>query len=268
MLMQHQFKNYKISRLITLALITTLTAIAAPTQAEINTIQFDLENVWLKPDISHPRDPAQPMTGSFEWTYTVGDFENGTGEFKTLDTPWYNPGIAELKITFDLKSIEFSLIGNYHDRGVDITLFLDDPFSPDHPVDVDLVRSKFDIQYGVSYQGHAISGSVAPVFDLDLEVTGSCPSSLQINLSKATPHGNIAILYSTGKGSLVIPNHLICPGTTLGLNNKAKLGTTITADQQGNATLNTKVPPGACGNIFLQALDLNDCTTSNVALLQ
>jgi len=69
------------------------------------------------------------------------------------------------------------------------------------------------------------------------------------------------------EGSIVIPGGP-CPGTTLGLNNTATLGVVLTADANGTATFNTSVPGGACGNVFIQALDLINCETSNVVPLQ
>ena len=136
-------------------------ALASVAQAAV--ITFDLNNVWLDPDITRPYAPALQMTGTFEWTYNEGDFENGSGQFIELYTPWYNPGIENLNITVETTSIEFSLVGNYHDRGFDLTMFLLDPLSTNQPATIDLVRSKFEIQLGVIYQGHFVSGSIVSV---------------------------------------------------------------------------------------------------------
>jgi len=56
--------------------------------ARAATVTCTLEDVWLLPDITHPWDPARPMTGTFEWTYVPGDFENGSGQFTDLYIPW------------------------------------------------------------------------------------------------------------------------------------------------------------------------------------
>ena len=133
---------------------------ASPAVAQTLTRVYTLDNVWLLPDISHPGYPPQQMTGSFEWTYQQGDFENGSGQFIDLDMPWYGQDYNALNINVDLTSIEFTLPGNFHDRGVDLTLFLLEPFSPSQPATIDTTRSIFDIQQGPTYKGHAISGSV------------------------------------------------------------------------------------------------------------
>ena len=52
--------------------------------------------------------------------------------------------------------------GSYHDLGVDVTLFLLEPLSPDAPAAIDTARSAFEIQQGVVHQGHVVSGVVAP----------------------------------------------------------------------------------------------------------
>lgn len=148
--------------IIGVALFAWLTGMSTTALAQTNTVTYSLDDLWLIPDTSHPGSTSQPMTGSFEWTYDVGDFENGSGQFIELDTPWYNPGIAELNITIEVKSIEFSLKGNYHDRGFDMNLVLITPLSPDLPSSLDTTWSKFDIQYGISYQGHVESGSIVP----------------------------------------------------------------------------------------------------------
>ena len=135
-------------------------ALAAVAQADV--VTFDLDNVWLLPDITRPWEPEQQMTGSFEWTYEERDFENGFGQFIELYTPWYNPGIENLNITVEPTSIEFSLIGNFHDLGLDLTMFLLDPLSANQPAAIDLVRSTFEIQQGVVFQGHFVSGSIVP----------------------------------------------------------------------------------------------------------
>ncbi|GAH10619.1 unnamed protein product, partial [marine sediment metagenome] len=134
----------------------------APAAAQADIVTFDLDNVWLLPDITRPWEPAQQMTGAFQWIYEEGDFENGSGQFIQLTTPWYNPGIENLNITVEPTSVEFSLMGNYHDLGLDLTMFLLDPFSSDQPAAIDLVRSQFEIQRGPIWQGHFVSGSIVP----------------------------------------------------------------------------------------------------------
>ena len=146
--------------LMAAALMLSLTAVAPAQTARVS---YDLEQVWLLPDVSHPSAAARQLTGRFEWTYTIGDFENGSGEFSAISVPWSSFGLPDLGTTFDLNSIEIVLEGSIHDHGVDVTLFLEPLLAPDQASPVDLVNSKFDIeQGGISHKGHVISGSIVP----------------------------------------------------------------------------------------------------------
>ncbi len=253
---------------LSLTLLTILLSFVNTASAQPKTVTYDLDNVWLDPDISHTWENPRQLTGSFVWSYETGDFENGSGVFTSLQIPWYDPGLSELESTIDLTSIEITFPGNLHDIGIDITLFLIDPLSPDQSSDIDLVRSKFDIQNGVSYQGHVISGAIVPLNPaMNLEVSGTCPSNVQIFINNVTPSGQIALLYANAQGTFVIPDGFPCAGTALGLSS-ATLGALIIADSNGEISLNTTVPPAACSNIYIQALDLTNCETSNVVLLQ
>ncbi len=155
------------------AACAVLAGIGGLAAAQTNTVRFTLEDVWLLPDISHPRDPARQMTGTFEWTYEQGDFENGSGAFTELFIPWWIDDYSEVNANIELTSIEFTLGGNYHDLGLDISLFLLDPLSPDQPAAVDAARSRFDIQRGISYQGHAITGVVVPDGACSADIDGN-----------------------------------------------------------------------------------------------
>lgn len=151
------------NRWITLAACACLAGASPAALAQTDTVVFDLDEVWLLPDISHPNQPAQQMTGAFEWTYQTGDFENGSGQFTELYIPWWGSDFSELVFTIEPGSIEITLGGSYHDLGVDITLHLLEPFSPDQPAAIDTVRSMFQVEIGVIHQGHVISGSIVPL---------------------------------------------------------------------------------------------------------
>ncbi len=153
------FRNTPPRLLLSLVAAGTMVSLAQVGHAQTQTITYELQNVWLDPDNGNPRQ----MTGTFTWTYDVGDFENGAGAFTELYIPWGGYGIDDLNITIEQSSLETSLIGNWHDRGCDVSLKFVEPLSTDQPSDIDLVLSSFDIQYGVSYQGQPISGSVVPV---------------------------------------------------------------------------------------------------------
>jgi len=102
------------------------------------------------------------MTGSFQWTYTEGDFENGTGLFTDLFIPGYGTDIDALTINFDItKSIEFSLTANIHSGGVNVTLFLVDPLTPTQAASLDLSRSTYEIESG-GLRGGFVSGVISP----------------------------------------------------------------------------------------------------------
>lgn len=142
--------------------------------AQTRSLTYKLEDVWLKPDISHPRSSAQQMTGTFVWTYAAGKFENGTGKFTSLNIPWWGSRTTPaLKITFDLKAIEFAMVGNYHGLGLDLTLRMAPQLSATKSSPIDRVRSKFTIEVGTSRKGHVVKGSVVPQLKASVTSTGS-----------------------------------------------------------------------------------------------
>lgn len=145
--------------LLSLAMAGSVVGLSQRSHAQTQTITYELQDVWLDPD----NGSARQMTGMFTWTYDVGDFENGTGEFTEIGIPWGGYGIDDLNITIDVGGLETSLIGNWHDRGCDINLKFVEPLSIDQPSNIDLALSSFDIQLGVSYQGQPVSGSIVPV---------------------------------------------------------------------------------------------------------
>ena len=146
-------------------LCLSICSLAANGQTEV--ITYTLDEVRFS--------GAQLMTGTFEWTYEQGDFENGSGVFTDIHIPWYWSGLSELAITVDLTSIEFTFDGNLHDRGLDITLFLEEALSPTHSVAIDLARSRYQVEVGITHEGPFLSGSVAPFFEClpDLNGDGS-----------------------------------------------------------------------------------------------
>ena len=254
------------TRILSLLLLLTL---AAPVVAQTNTIVYTLDHVWLDPDISHPWGSSPLlMTGQFEWTYDVGDFENGTGEMVWVNIPWFGSNLAEMIITIETGSMEFSLNGNWHNRGLDVNLKYVNAFTETSAAVIDTQLSSFDIEAGGIYQGHVTSGRIKPETELLLNVTGSCPDALLADVNGASAHGQVALLYSFGIGSFSIPNGYPCAGTVLGLNHTVALGTTLNANASGNASYSFHVPPQACGRVYLQALDLTTCETSTVAFLQ
>ena len=96
--------------------------------------------------------------------------------------------------------------------------------------------------------------------------SGSCPGEMEFRVSGNTPGGDVAILSAALEGSQPIPGGP-CEGVPSGLD-RAGLGlrAIIRADAAGEAILRPRLPDGACG-AFVQALDVETCTVSNVAPL-
>ena len=100
------------------------------------TVIYTLDNVILA--------DGEQITGTFDWTYSVGDFEGGNGVFTALEIPWL-PGASAppleeegMVLTIENNQIEISLDGNFHDYGLDISLKFVEPLSPTQPSLIDL----------------------------------------------------------------------------------------------------------------------------------
>ncbi|MFG0329051.1 MAG: hypothetical protein ACF8PN_04045 [Phycisphaerales bacterium] len=100
--------------------------------------------------------------------------------------------------------------------------------------------------------------------DPTLSVDGVCPGVMTFTAENMTPDGNVAFIYAFGTGSQTIPAGNPCAGTQLGLDRSAQLGATQRADGSGVAVVMPNVPAAACGRVFIQALDLSSCGTTNV----
>lgn len=249
-------------------LLLVLAGVNPTAQAQTSTVVFDLDNVMLLPDISHPGAPAEQMTGTFHWTYPVGQFENGVGTFVDLYIPWWGTDINSMTINIDMGSLEFVMPGNVHGSGLDVTLFLTQDLSPTVASPLDLTLSQFEVQqFGITHQGHMSSGAVVPRDPPQLQLQGTCPN-FQFNISGATPLSQVALLYANGLSSYIIPTGMPCAGTLLSLDSSVAVGAMLQTDFFGNATLQRAVPPRACGNIYLQVLDLSSCTVSPFVILQ
>ncbi len=98
---------------------------------------------------------------------------------------------------------------------------------------------------------------------LSLTITGACPGNVTLTADNATPGANVAFIYAFGPGSVSIPSGP-CAGTVLGLNRTATLLRAVRADGSGTARTSGTAPPAACGRVFVQALDISNCATSNV----
>lgn len=91
-----------------------------------------------------------------------------------------------------------------------------------------------------------------------------CPGPLNFEVTLATPGGQVALVFAANIGSFVIPNNFPCAGTVLGLGSQnIQLVQTLNANAAGVVVFSGLVPPFACLK-YLQAVDINTCTTSNV----
>lgn len=117
-----------------IAVLSLLSAL----NANADTATFTFENVFL--------EDGDRLTGTFVWTYNPGDFEGGSGVFTVLEIPYTAYSLADdnLDISIQSNSIEISGNGDYHDMGLDISLFLAEPLSPTHPAPIDLEMSFFE----------------------------------------------------------------------------------------------------------------------------
>jgi hypothetical protein len=98
----------------------------------------------------------------------------------------------------------------------------------------------------------------------ELQVTGTCPSSVQIDARNLTPHGHVAIARSWTRGTFTIPGGH-CRGHTIDLANP-QLAMMTTADAAGELQLTVSVPPGMCG-AWIQVVDMSPCETTRARRL-
>jgi len=124
-------------------------------------VNYTLDNVILA--------DGEPITGTFDWTFSIGDFEGGRGVFTALEIPWRpNNSVPPLEqagmvLTIEEKQIEISLDGNFHDYGLDISLKFLHPLSPTQSTLIDLAVSFFEC-CGNGFKDQAFSsGSISPI---------------------------------------------------------------------------------------------------------
>lgn len=97
--------------------------------------------------------------------------------------------------------------------------------------------------------------------DLSLTVTGTCPGQVTLSVSGATPNRIIKVFGHPAEGSTTLAGGR-CQGTTFGLAG-LRLLEAFNADANGDASVVRKTKAAHCG-IFLQALDVGSCATSEV----
>ena len=97
---------------------------------------------------------------------------------------------------------------------------------------------------------------------MDLQIVGSCPGDIQLNLTGATPNGGVAFALANAEGSANVPVGN-CAGTPLDLDSPSLL-TVLSADGNGEISLMRNVQGASCGK-WLQAVDTTSCATSDTA---
>lgn len=156
--------------------------------------------------------------------------------------------------------------------GAELVEFMSgDPFDRGFGRSVALHGARALVGSNDDYSNQTSWGSVY-VFDVGCEpllaIGGTCPGVTVLEATDCTPAGLVAFLYARGKGSLRVPEGRPCAGTPLGLDGSTVLGRVVRADAEGRAAARTRVPLQACGAVYLQALDVSSCRTSNVAVVE
>lgn len=102
-----------------------------------------------------------------------------------------------------------------------------------------------------------------------LALSGSCPGTVRVQWSGATPRVQQAIVYGARTGSTTIPNGNPCAGTRLGVAGQVRLIDPpgfFSTGQSGSGSLQGNASSGACGGV-LQLVEGGSCNVSNVAAI-
>ena len=147
--------------IVRVALFSWMAAVMSVGTAQDAIVSYILDDIFLE-------DGTQ-MTGAFDWTYAIGDFEGGSGVFTALEIPWQPNGTAPpleepgMVLTIENNQIEISLDGNFHDYGLDISLKFLTPLSHTQPSLINLDTSSFDCCGNGFHKQDFVSGSISPV---------------------------------------------------------------------------------------------------------
>jgi len=131
---------------------------------------------------------------------------------------------------------------------------------------------------GADFFGEPLAETGAAfLFDVDtcaprfqLEIFGNCPGEIEVVISNATPNGLVALEYSLFSGSFIIPDIFQCAGTRVNIGLPLLPGSPImtTADNNGTAVITGNVGLGACSRLHMQAINVADCQTTNVGIVE
>jgi len=114
---------------------------------------------------------------------------------------------------------------------------------------------------GLDYTFRTTSGNAG----LSLSLRGTCPGTITLAWSGATPNKTMGIAFANTTGSFVIPGGP-CGGTQLGLSSSGLQLVNTISTGSGSGTVNGNAGTAACSHYLqLVVVDASPCTTSNVA---
>lgn len=113
------------------------------------------------------------------------------------------------------------------------------------------------------YTFRTYSGSAG----LTLSLRGTCPGTITVGWSNATPSRQMGIVFASNTGSYTIPGGP-CAGTTLGLGTQNLRLVNTVSTGSGSGSVNGQAGTGACGGYLQLVVVESPCTTSNVAQIQ
>ncbi|MBC8406039.1 MAG: hypothetical protein H8E15_12485 [Planctomycetes bacterium] len=130
-------------------------------------------------------------------------------------------------------------------------------------------RNPVGLLSGFGYWAEAVFRE-GPKPHFSLWLSGTTGHYMQGKMTGITPNGQAAVLWAKEEGGPTpIPSGLPCVGTMMDLNSNMQKLSFVTADAYGEAILGPgpkRVPSAARGLIWLQAVDLTTCETSNKIL--
>ncbi len=102
-----------------------------------------------------------------------------------------------------------------------------------------------------------------------LWLVGTAGHYMGIKMSGATPNGQVGVAWTKGDGGPTpIPSGFPCAGAMMDLNSNMQELAFVNADADGFATVGPiMVHPSAAGLVYIQAIDVTTCVTSNRVLL-
>lgn len=122
--------------------------------------------------------------------------------------------------------------------------------------------------YEPDVPGFAILGNfLGPIVVIGLEVSasGDCPGQITLTAEQARPGDQVYFIYGFNAGSgPPVPG---CSGLNAGILSPTVAGS-VFADANGRAAFTGNAPAIACGSVLVQAVNVDECETSNVLTLE